>query len=236
TAVLPPEVPFDDTFIFFRPKDIVSGDFYWIETIDNKEMIAAVDCTGHGVPGAFLSLLGHGMLTKIVREYGILEPAKILDQLDIEIINALHQKDVEGDLVVNDGMDLALICYNKDTQILEYAGGYNPLIMIRNGELEEIKADRFPIGMSSAHEAKKFTNQEIKVEKGDAFYIFSDGYADQFGGEDNKKFKTGKLKNLLVSIQNKSMEEQKTILNQTLEEWRGEYEQIDDILLIGVRI
>ena len=151
TAVLPPEIPFDNTFVFFRPKDIVSGDFYWLEQIGEKEMIAAVDCTGHGVPGAFLSILGHSMLTKIVCEYGIHEPAKILDQLDLEIVKALHQKNVKGEQVVNDGMDLALICYNKDTNILEFAGGYNPLVMIRNGELEEIKADRFPIGMTTLH-------------------------------------------------------------------------------------
>ncbi len=235
TAVLPPEIPFDDTFIFFRPKDIVSGDFYWIETIGNKEMIAAVDCTGHGVPGAFLSILGHSMLTKIVREYGILEPAKILDQLDLEIINALHQKNVKGERVVNDGMDLALICYNKDTQILEYSGGYNPLIRIRAGELEEIKADRFPIGMTTVHDNKKFTNHEIKVEKGDAYYIFSDGYADQFGGEDGRKLRKKNLKDILIAIQNKTMEEQGTYLEEYILEWMKNHDQIDDIVFVGRR-
>lgn len=235
TAVLPPEVPFDDTFIFFRPKDIVSGDFYWLEQIENKEMIAAVDCTGHGVPGAFLSILGHSMLTKIVREYGILEPAKILDQLDLEIINALHQKNVEGERIVNDGMDLALICYNKDTQILEYAGGYNPLVMIRNGELEEIKADRFPIGMTSVHDSKKFTNNEIKVQKGDSFYIFSDGYADQFGGEDGRKLRKKNMKNLLLSIQDMPMKEQGAKLEEYILDWMKDHEQIDDMVFIGRR-
>jgi len=235
TAVLPPEIPFDDTFIFFRPKDIVSGDFYWLETIKDKEMIAAVDCTGHGVPGAFLSLLGHGMLTKIVREYGILEPAKILDQLDLEIINALHQKNVKGERVVNDGMDLALMCYNKDTQILEYAGGYNPLIRIRNGELEEIKADRFPIGMTTVHDNKKFTNHEIKVKKGDTFYIFSDGYADQFGGEDGRKFRKKNMKDLLISIQKMSMEEQGEELERFILDWMKNHDQIDDIVFVGRR-
>lgn len=233
TAVLPPEVPFADTFIFFRPKDIVSGDFYWIETVGNKEMIAAVDCTGHGVPGAFLSILGHSMLTKIVREYGIQEPAKILDQLDLEIINALHQKNVEGERIVNDGMDLALICYNKDTQILEYAGGYNPLIMIRNGELEEIKADRFPIGMTTVHKDKKFTNNEIKVEKGDAFYIFSDGYADQFGGPDGRKYRKKNMKDLLLSMQDISMAKQGEELEKVILDWMKNHEQIDDIVFIG---
>jgi len=235
TAVLPPEMPFSDTFVFFRPKDIVSGDFYWLEHIENKEMLAAVDCTGHGVPGAFLSILGHSMLTKIVREYGILEPAKILDQLDLEIINALHQKNVEGERIVNDGMDLALICYNKDTSILEYAGGYNPLILIRNGELEEIKADRFPIGMTTVHDNKKFTNHEIKVEKGDSFYIFSDGYADQFGGDEGRKLRKKNMKDLLLSIQHLSMKDQGEKLETYILNWMKNHEQIDDIVFIGRR-
>ncbi len=234
-AVLPPEVPFSQTFVFFKPKDIVSGDFYWLETFKDKEMIAAVDCTGHGVPGAFLSILGHSMLTKIVREYGILTPAEILDQLDIEIINALHQKNVKGERVVNDGMDLALISYDKKNNILEYSGAYNPLILIRNGELTEIKADRFPIGMTSVHDTKKFTNHTIKVEKGDTFYVFSDGYADQFGGEDGRKFRKKNMKDLLLSIQDKSMEEQKQELDRFIKEWMGNHEQVDDMVFIGRR-
>jgi len=233
TAVLPPEIPFDNTFVFFRPKDIVSGDFYWLEHIGDLEMIAAVDCTGHGVPGAFLSILGHSMLTKIVREYGILEPAKILDQLDEEIIKALHQKNVKGERVVNDGMDLALICYNKKTNVLEFAGGYNPLIMIRNGELEEIKADRFPIGMTTIHTDKKFTNHEIKVQKGDSFYIFSDGYADQFGGEDGRKFRKKNMKDLLLSIQDIPMKNQGAKLEEHILDWMKNHDQIDDMVFIG---
>ncbi len=235
TAVLPPELPFDDTFIFFRPKDIVSGDFYWLETSNDREMIAAVDCTGHGVPGAFLSILGHSMLTKIVREYGILEPAKILDQLDVEIIKALHQKNVEGERIVNDGMDLALISYNRKTNVLEYAGGYNPLVLIRNGEIEEIKADRFPIGMTSVHDSKKFTNNEIKVQKGDSFYIFSDGYADQFGGPEGKKFRKKNMKDMLLEMQALTMKEQGEKIEKHILEWMEGYDQIDDMVLIGRR-
>lgn len=235
TAVLPPEIPFENTFVFFRPKDIVSGDFYWLEHIGDKEMIAAVDCTGHGVPGAFLSILGHSMLTKIVREYGILEPAKILDQLDEEIVKALHQKNVKGERVVNDGMDLALICYNRDTNILEFAGGYNSLIMIRNGELEEVKADRFPIGMTTIHDNKQFTNHEIKVQKGDSFYIFSDGYADQFGGKDGRKFRKKNMKDLLLSLQDLPMREQGVKLEEQILDWMKDHEQIDDMVFIGRR-
>ncbi|OFX21574.1 MAG: hypothetical protein A2041_01310 [Bacteroidetes bacterium GWA2_31_9b] len=233
TAVLPPEIPFENTFVLYRPKDIVSGDFYWLETVGNKEMIAAVDCTGHGVPGAFLAILGHSMLTKIVREYGILQPAEILDRLDVEIISALHQKDVTGERIVNDGMDLAIMCYNKDTQILEYAGAYNPLFHIRNGELEEIKADRFPIGMTNILENKKFTNHEIKIEKGDAFYIFSDGYADQFGGDDGRKLRKKNMKDLIVSYQNIPMKEQSKELENYIVNWMANYEQVDDIVVIG---
>jgi len=233
TAVLPPEIPFENTFVFYRPKDIVSGDFYWLEIVGNKEMIAAVDCTGHGVPGAFLSILGNSMLTKIVREYGILKPAEILDRLDIEIINALHQKGVQGERIVNDGMDLALMCYNKDTQILEYAGAYNPLFHIRNGELEEVKADRFPIGMTSVIESKKFTNHEIKIEKGDCFYIFSDGYADQFGGPEGTKLRKKHMKDLLVSYHKLPMKEQSIELENYITTWMGNYEQVDDIVVIG---
>jgi serine phosphatase RsbU (regulator of sigma subunit) len=234
-AVLPPEVPFEKTFVFFKPKDIVSGDFYWFETFDDKEMVAAVDCTGHGVPGAFLSILGHSMLTKIVREYGILKPSEILDQLDVEIINALHQKNVEGKRVVNDGMDLALISYDRKKNVLEYAGAYNPLVMIRDGELTEIKADRFPIGMTSVHQSKKFTNHEIEVKKGDTYYVFSDGYADQFGGEEGRKLRKKNMKDLLLSIQDKKMQEQGLELERFIKEWMGEHEQVDDMVFIGRR-
>jgi len=234
-AVLPPEVPFEKTFVFFKPKDIVSGDFYWFETFDDKEMIAAVDCTGHGVPGAFLSILGHSMLTKIVREYGILKPSEILDQLDIEIINALHQKNVEGERVVNDGMDLALISYDRKKNTIEYAGAYNPLIQIRDGELTEIKANRFPIGMTSVHQSKKFTNHEIKVEKGDTYYVFSDGYADQFGGQEGRKFRKKNMKDLLISLQDKSMDKQRMELERSIKEWMGAHEQVDDMVFIGRR-
>ena len=132
-------------------------------------------------------------------------------------------------------MDLALICYNRDTQTLEYAGGYNPLVMIRKGEVEEIKADRFPIGMSSIHENKKFTNHEIKVEKGDTFYIFSDGYADQFGGEDGRKLRKKTMKDILLEIQNKTMQEQGKYLEEYILEWMKNFDQIDDMVFVGRR-
>jgi ligand-binding sensor domain-containing protein/serine phosphatase RsbU (regulator of sigma subunit) len=228
-AILPPDIPFDNTFILFIPKDIVSGDFYWITSRADKEFFAAVDCTGHGVPGAFMSFIGYTSLNKIVIEHRIHEPAEILDRLNEEVATALHQK---GEEAVADGMDLALITYTPATKELQYAGAFNPLILIRNEELQEIKANRFAIGRTTGQEMK-FTNHKFKIKKGDTVYLYSDGYADQFGGDEGKKFKSANLKKLLMDIQNKSMEEQKTILENTYEEWRGNYEQIDDILIIG---
>ena len=231
-AILPPNIPFDDTFILFRPKDIVSGDFYWLEVVGDMEFLAAVDCTGHGVPGAFMSIIGTNILNKIVKEMGIYKPSEILNNLNTEIVNSFRSGDVKGDIY--DGMDLALICYNKKTGSLEYAGGYNPLWVIRGNEIEEIKADRFGIGKSSSNEAvRKFTNRSIEINKGDTIYIFSDGYADQFGGETGKKFKSKPMKELFLAIGEKTMEEQKNILNATLEAWKGEIEQVDDVLIIG---
>ena len=232
-AILPPEIPFGNTFVLFKPKDIVSGDFYWLVEMSGKEFIAAVDCTGHGVPGAFMSIIGHNMLNKVVKEYGIDKPSKILQQLDNEVTKTLHQK--EDRLSVKDGMDMTLIAYQKDKRVLEFAGAYNPIYLIRNGELIETKGDRFAIGRSIMKAEKEFTNHEINIQEGDTIYMFSDGYADQFGGEKGKKFKIQPMKELIMSIQDKSMEEQRSILDSTIEAWRGDIEQIDDILIIGRR-
>jgi ligand-binding sensor domain-containing protein/serine phosphatase RsbU (regulator of sigma subunit) len=233
-AILPPTIPFSDTFILFKPKAIVSGDFYWLVEKDGKEFLAAVDCTGHGVPGAFMSIIGHNALNKIVKEYGILKPSEIMRHLDQEVNSTLQQS--TGGNVVKDGMDMTLICYTREEQILEFSGAYNPIYLIRNGELTETKGDRFAIGRSVTDVQEKiFTNHVIKIEKGDSLYLFSDGYADQFGGVAGKKFKSAPMKELLLNIQDKSMEEQKNILNDTIENWRGDIEQIDDILVIGRR-
>jgi ligand-binding sensor domain-containing protein/serine phosphatase RsbU (regulator of sigma subunit) len=232
-AMLPPSVPYEETFVLYKPKDIVSGDFYWIETVGDREFIAAVDCTGHGVPGAFMSIIGANSLNKIVKEKGVYKPSEILNLMDVEVVQSLQSTD-EGQALY-DGMDLALICYNRKTKELEYAGGYNPLIYIKDGEMEEIKADRFGIGRTAEEFEKKFTNHKFKVKKGDAVYIFSDGYADQFGGETGKKFKSKPMKELFLAIWDKSANEQQEILNKTIETWRGPIEQVDDILVIGRR-
>jgi ligand-binding sensor domain-containing protein/serine phosphatase RsbU (regulator of sigma subunit) len=230
-AILPPDIPFDDTFIFFRPKDIVSGDFYWITSQADKEFFAAVDCTGHGVPGAFMSFIGYTSLNKIVIEQGIHEPAEILDRLNEEVATALHQK---GEEAVRDGMDLALVSYSPETRELQYAGAFNPLFLIQGGEMIEVKANRFAIGRSTDREMK-FTNHKLKIKKGDAIYLFSDGYSDQFGGPECKKFKTANLRKLLLSIWEKNMEEQRAVIEKTYEDWKGDHEQIDDIIIVGRR-
>ncbi len=240
-AILPSDELFTqtltNTFVLFKPKDVVSGDFYWLFARDNKVWFAAVDCTGHGVPGAFMSIVGHNLLDKIVGEYNISEPAAILDRLNQGVAETLRQEQLEeGSGSVKDGMDMALVCYDKANNALQYAGAYNPLYIIRDGALLETKADRFPIGSFTQEENKRFTNHTVPLQKGDTIYLFSDGYVDQFGGEQGKKFKSRKFKELLLSIQEKSMIEQKTILNETLENWRGTIEQIDDVLIVGSRL
>ncbi|MBN8691662.1 MAG: SpoIIE family protein phosphatase [Bacteroidetes bacterium] len=238
-AILPPDFfvrnYLPKTFILFKPKDIVSGDFYWL--YDKKDMVlfAAVDCTGHGVPGAFMSIVGHSKLDQIVAEHGITKPSEILNELNKNVSDTLRQSYLE-DNQVRDGMDIALCAFNRKTNVLEYAGAFNPLWLIRNGELTEIKADKFPIGNLKSGENKKFTNHSIQLIAGDTLYIYSDGFADQFGGPDGKKFKYSAFKKLLLDTQHLSMEEQGELLYKTIEEWKGELEQVDDILVIGTRL
>ena len=232
-AILPEKPPFKDTFVLFKPKDIVSGDFYWFQEVGDRQFFSAVDCTGHGVPGAFMSIIGHNSLTKIVREYDILEPGQILTQLNREVISTLHQRSDAGDVL--DGMDLALICYIPGENMLEFAGAFNPLYLVRNGEILETKADKASIGRSSLNTEVEYTNHRVEVQPGDTVYLFSDGYADQFGGELMKKFKYRNLKELLLRIQDQTMEQQRNTLDQTIEDWKGDVAQLDDILMIGRR-
>lgn len=233
-ATLPPSIPFENTFVLFKPKDIVSGDFYWFESRNGLEFMAAVDCTGHGVPGAFMSIIGMNSLNKIIREKGILQPSEILKNLNEEIIFNLKSGNEES--TIYDGMDIALVCFDPKRNELQYSGGFNPLIVVRNGEIIELKADRFSIGRSTKIDhSKDFTNHVISIEKGDQVYIFTDGYADQFGGVTGKKFKYKPMKELLLAIGDKDMDDQRNILDKTMEAWRGSIDQIDDILIIGRR-
>lgn len=237
-AILPPDeyvrTHLPNTFVLFKPKDIVSGDFYFMADKGEHVIFAAVDCTGHGVPGAFMSIVGHNLLERIVGEHGLTKPAAILDELNRSISETLRQTDLE-DNTVRDGMDIALCTYNRKTSVLQFAGAFNPLWLIRDKELIEIKADKFPIGNTKLNDNNSFKNHEISLRKGDTIYVFSDGYCDQFGGPNGKKFKASNLKQLLLRSQHLSMDEQYALLNQSIEEWRGNHEQVDDILVIGTR-
>jgi serine phosphatase RsbU (regulator of sigma subunit) len=238
SAILKPEEDikdyFSDGFIFFRPKDIVSGDFYWFEKFGRLSLVAAADCTGHGVPGAFMSIIGCNLLSQAVNEYAITEPAAILNSLNKGLSKVLQQKGDKN--AVMDGMDIALCVFNSDTMMLEFAGAYNPAWLVRDGRLTELKADKFPVGAFVDNTVRIFRNQKIPVQKGDVVYLFSDGYADQFGGPEGKKFKYKPLQNLILANYQKAAEEQKRIFEQTFESWLGKLEQVDDVLLIGVRI
>jgi ligand-binding sensor domain-containing protein/serine phosphatase RsbU (regulator of sigma subunit) len=232
-AMLPREDSFQQTFILYMPKDIVSGDFYWMYDNGDLQFIAACDCTGHGVPGAFMSIIGHNSLNKVVREYGITRPGAILDQLNIEVVKALTQRNEE---TINDGMDLTLIAFDRKNSTLEFAGAYNPLYVVRDGEVIVHKADRFPIGMSSLESKKTFMNQQIDIRSGDMIYMSSDGYADQFGTAEAKKYKSGNVKKLLAQIYMLPVEEQRRRLEKEILDWKGDLPQVDDIMLIGTRI
>ena len=238
SAILPPQKIvksyLEDSFILYKPKDIVAGDFYWLEPTENGVLFAAADCTGHGVPGAMVSVVCNNGLNRSVREYDLTEPGEILDKTREIVISEFEKSEEE----VKDGMDVALCSLQGST--LKYAGAHNPLWIIRKGneEVEEIKANKQPIGKYA--EPKPYTTHRIELNEGDSFYIFSDGYADQFGGESDrlggKKFKAANFKRLLLSIQNETMVKQKKLIDNAFEDWRGELEQLDDVCLIGVRI
>lgn len=235
-AILPPdefvEQSMPDSFILYKPKDIVSGDFYWVEEKNDKVYFAAVDCTGHGVPGAFMSIVGYNALNEALRTSD--DPAGILDGLNRGISKTLHNNAIGS--TTKDGMDLALCCYDKKTKELQYAGAYNPLYLIRDGEVNQIKADKFAIGGYFEDPSKKYTNHTIQLQEEDYVYIFSDGYADQFGGPKGKKFMYKRFRDHLLTLKGKDMNEQETFLDATLEEWKGSLEQIDDILVIGIHV
>ena len=224
---------FPNSFIMFKPRDIVSGDFYWYTSKDNLHIIAAVDCTGHGVPGAFMSMIGNTLLNEIVNEKGITDPGTILHRLNEEVNRSLKQ--TQQDSQSRDGMDVAICCYDFTKMELQYAGANRPLYFVKDGALEEIKADKFPIGGLDYDVPKKFNTKTFTLAKGNTVYISTDGFADQFSPDD-KKLMTRKFKEVLLSIIDKSMEEQAKFLGDFIETWRGTMEQTDDILVIGVRV
>jgi serine phosphatase RsbU (regulator of sigma subunit) len=224
----------ENGFILYKPKDIVSGDFYWMWRKHNLIYIAAVDCTGHGVPGAFMSIVGYNLLNQAVKEHEISEPAKILNEINKGITDTLRQYEEES--TVRDGMDIALCCINTDTLELQYAGAYNPIWIISDGIFQEVKADKFPIGMFVGEKTNSFTNNSIQLKKGDQIYLYTDGYADQFGGPKGKKFKYKQLQELLLLNSHRPMPQQLTILKHVILEWKQGLEQVDDILVMGIKL
>jgi len=263
-VILPPqefiEKNFPEHFLLFMPRDIVSGDFYWITEKNGKVVFAAADCTGHGVPGAFMSILGITFLNEIINIGDNIQANEILEILRKDIIESLRQTGRTGEQ--KDGMDIALCIFDLESKMLQFAGANNPLYLMRkysgsgeqdtaqsgavnssqktlvhgNYELIEYKANKMPIGIHHSAELEPFTSHDIQMESGDSLYIFSDGYADQFGGPDGKKFKYKPFKILLLEHQDKAMEEQKDILDKKFAEWKGELEQVDDIVVIGVKV
>lgn len=223
-------------FILYKPKDIVAGDFYWFHALpqDNSVLIAAIDCTGHGVPGAFMSMIGNEQLSKIINEKNITQPDLILNELHKGIRAALKQDQMQGE--TRDGMDIALCKVDLKNNNLEYAGAMRPLWLVRNNELLEVKADKQPIGGLDADYRKPFTNNKVDLQSGDTLYMFTDGFADQFGGEKGKKFMLKNFEKLLLEINAETLNAQEDILNKRIEAWKGAHEQIDDILVIGIRI
>ena len=237
SAILPPEEfiskNLPEHFILFKPKDIVSGDFYWMTQKGNKIVIAVADSTGHGVPGAFMSLLGVAFLNEIVNKVVVIRANEILNQLRGQIINSLHQTGKEDE--AKDGIEIALCIINLEKKKLQYSGAFSPLYLVRYNELIEIKADKMPIGIYEDEE-KSFTSKEIQLEKNDIIYLFSDGYVDQLGGPKRKTFRSKYFKQLLIDIHDKPMKKQKEILEKNMEDWKGNIEQIDDVLVMGIKI
>jgi ligand-binding sensor domain-containing protein/serine phosphatase RsbU (regulator of sigma subunit) len=231
SAILPPnkfvKEHLPNSFILYKPKDVVAGDFYWMEEKGSKVLFAAADCTGHGVPGAMVSVVCNNALNRSVREHGLDNPGDILSKTREIVIQEFEKSDEE----VKDGMDIALC--SIDGNKLQYAGAHNPLWIIRNNEIIETKANKQPIGKFI--DPKPYVTHNIDLQVGDSFYIFTDGYVDQFGGPKGKKFKTRAFKELLLSIQNKRMDEQLKVIDDAFETWRGDLEQIDDVCVIGVK-
>ncbi|HYG37058.1 MAG TPA: two-component regulator propeller domain-containing protein [Cytophagales bacterium] len=224
-----------DLFILHKPKDVVGGDFYWFNAINGNLVFAAVDCTGHGVSGAFMSITGHHLLNKCILPYEDLLASQILDRLNKEIIEELNQNTEEDKIL--DGMDISICIINKKENTLQYAGASNPLYLIRDNELKQIRGDKHSVGLSITGEINPFVNNVIDIQKGDALYLFSDGYADQLGGEHGTdKFLYSRFRKLLLEINEKDMDQQLSLLDQSLSDWKKNQEQLDDVLVIGFRI
>jgi len=222
----------DEFFVFFRPRDVVSGDFYFVEEVQGKVIVAAIDCTGHGVSGAFMTMLGNEILRNLVDNQLITSPDILLNELHKGVRIALKQQDTDN----KDGMDLSVIVIEKAQKQVEFAGAKNPAIYIQNGELFVLKADKMPIGGEQREQERIFSKTSIDISQTTTFYLFSDGYQDQFGGENDKKFMLANMKKIFLEIVYLPMEEQLQIIAANFEQWKGNKEQTDDVLVLGIRV
>ena len=221
-----------ESFLLYRPKDIIAGDFYFFEVTDTHIFYAAADCTGHGVPGALMSVVCSNSLTRCVKEFGLKKPGEILDKTRELVVETLKKSGEE----VKDGMDISLIAFSRTNMLenIQWAGANNPLWYIKNNALAEIKGDKQPIGLYDA--SKPFTSHPISLNRGDMLFLFTDGYADQFGGPKGKKFKYKQFQEVLESISSKDPSKQVNILEEKFLNWKGELEQVDDVCVIGIRV
>ncbi len=222
-----------DSFILYKPRDVVSGDFPWFAQLRETVFMAAVDCTGHGVPGALLSLVGYFLLNDIVRSRRITDPGKILDLLDEGVSTTLRPDEETG---TKDGMDISLCKINPVTREVTYAGAHRPLYLVRDGVFEEIKGNRFPIGGGVFKNQTSFTSTTIQLSEGDSIYFCSDGFCDQFGGPMSRKFGTKQLREVISRVHSLPMKEARVVFEERWDNWKGREKQIDDVLLIGVKL
>lgn len=223
---------FSEGFILYKPKDIVSGDFYWYYEKGNKVFVAAIDCTGHGVPGALMTILANSLLKNIIVARGVENPAEVLTKLDELLFEEINKQPGQ---TTPDGMDIALCVFDLENNVLQYSGAFRPLIMYRKGELTEYKGARYPIGFYSDI-VKEFETSTIQLQKDDVFYMFSDGYIDQFGGEKGKKLNKKGFRDLLSDMEYMSLDEQEGYLEYSFQNWKQHYEQVDDVLVMGIKI
>jgi serine phosphatase RsbU (regulator of sigma subunit) len=223
---------FPESFIFYKPKDVVCGDFYWFGRSGNDVVLAAVDCTGHGVPGALMTVIGNSLLNQIITSSGVTSPREILYKLDSKLYDTLKQ---HGGSVTSDGMDIAVCHYKVGSGRVSFAGAKRPLYLMRGGKLSEIKGSRAPIGLYNEDGGKQFDEHEIKVEENDIVYLFSDGIQDQFGGYEGKKYMISRFRELLYDMQRLNMSEQRARVEKELDAWQRDHEQTDDMLLMGIR-
>jgi ligand-binding sensor domain-containing protein/serine phosphatase RsbU (regulator of sigma subunit) len=238
-ALLPSEIHFKkilpDSFILYMPKDIVSGDFYWVNETDNKIFVAAIDCTGHGVPGAFMSIIGVELLRNITNVMGINDAAEILNRLDKGVHDTFSKSPNDQAINVKDGMDVSFCVIDKELNTVQFAGAFSNLYLIRDSKIIEVKGDRFTVGIGYDPDKPLFQNHDIEVHPDDMIYMFTDGYVDQFGGSEGKKYKFRRFRHLLLSIHKYPLDIQRKYLLGSINEWKGEHEQVDDILIIGIK-